>query len=92
MKTNKKNKLSFSFLAIFYLVLIFTVISTATIVFLIGGTINNYLFIFDYFVSILIMYGFYNKKVDKKNFNKNIIAATLVFLVLCFVSLIFYDM
>ena len=91
MKKVKKNKLNFNFIATFYLVLIFTVISTASIFFLIGGSINNHMFIFDYLLSILIMYGIYNKKEDNKIFIKNTIVATIIFFTLCSISLIFYD-
>lgn len=86
-----KNKLNLTFIAVFYLLLIFVVISTSSIVFIIGGHISKYMFIFDYALSIYIMYKFYGKKTETKNFIENIVIASFIFFVLCFIALIYYD-
>lgn len=87
----EKNKVDFKFIAVFFLLLIATVISVTSIVFIIGGSINKYIFFFSYMATSYIMYLTYNKKMDKKEFAKNILFTSLIFLFLCFIALIFYD-
>ena len=91
MRKNRNDKLNLSFISTFYLLLIFVVISTSSIVFLVGGSINNCLFIFDFLITVIITYLLYIEKMGKKEYVKNVIAATIIFFLLCFISLIFYD-
>jgi len=86
-----KNKIDLNFIAVFFLVLITTTISTSAMVFMIDGHISKYMFIFDYALTIYIMYLAYNKKMGNKKFVHNVIISSFLFFILCFVALIFYD-
>lgn len=86
-----KDKLDFTFIAVFFLVLITVTISSSAIVFIIGGHISKYMFIFDYALTIYIMYLTYKKKMNTKTFANNVIISSFLFFILCFIALVFYD-
>ena len=55
-KQIKNKTIDFNFIAMFFVVMIATTISFTSIIFLIGGTINKWLFVLTYLLSIFLTY------------------------------------
>lgn len=90
-KQIKNKTIDFNFIAMFFVVMITTTISFTSIIFLIGGTINKWLFVLTYLLSIFLTYKVCGKTMNKDDFKRNIIISTLIFAILCIFSLVFYD-
>ena len=85
------SKINSEFILVHFLSLIASVISFTSIIFIVGGRINNLLFIFEYFLSCFITYFILKNKMSQKEFVYNFICSTIIFYLLCNFSLLFYD-
>lgn len=79
------------FILLHFLILLACVLSITSVIFIIGGRITNNLFFFEYCSSLLILYFLFKNKMSKKTFILNFIISSIIFYILCHISLLFYD-
>lgn len=91
MKHKYIDKINSQFVLVNFLTLISCVISFTSIIFIFGGRINNHLFLFEYAGSCFITYLLFKNKLSKKELIYNFVFSTVLFYILCYIALLFYD-
>lgn len=84
-------KINIKIIAIYLVVLVATTISTTSVAFILGAHINSMYLVFNILLSFLIIHLIYKKDYSNKTILINVIYALLVFSLLVFISLLFYD-
>lgn len=91
LKFNYIKDINSRFLLSHLLILIASVLSITSIIFIIGGRITCNLFIFEYCCSLFIVFLLFKNKMSKKAIIYNFVISSFVFYLLCHISLLFYD-
>lgn len=83
--------INFEIISKMFIILIGLVIFLSNIIFLLGGTISKFVFPASFCLSAFIVYLLYNKKVKLKDIIINIGFSVIIFFILLFISMLFFD-
>lgn len=78
-------------MALYYLILIATVLMTTSLVFILGGSINSFILPISFIIAMMITYYLFAKGKDKKTFAITMIISHIIFFLCTVVAGMFYD-